>query len=275
MGKIGTLYFEEDTFLHKLDSGIKFILFMVWTIITFMFLDIRIFACIGILGIILLYKSKIPFKTIKIMVGVMIGFNLLNSLFILLITPQYGSKLTGTYTYIIDIGYSVITLESLFYVLTLSLKYATLLPITLIFIFTTHPSKFASSLNKMGVPYKIAYALNIAFRYIPDIQKEFNQIVNSQQARGISFKKGEASVSKRVKNFTAIIMPLITSALKRIEVVSNAMDLRGFGKHNSRTWYNYHKINKMDYLVLSISLICLLTSIYIKLNMNFNLWYPF
>ncbi|MCT4509133.1 MAG: energy-coupling factor transporter transmembrane protein EcfT [Tepidibacter sp.] len=275
MGKIGTLYFEEDTFLHKLDSGIKFILFMVWTIVTFMFLDIRVFGCMGILGLILLYKSKIPFNTIKIMIGVMIGFNLLNSLFILLITPQYGSKLTGTYTYVFDIGYSVITLESLFYVLTLSIKYATLFPITLIFIFTTHPSKFASSLNKMGLPYKIAYALNIAFRYIPDIQKEFNQIVNSQQARGISFKKGEASLAKRIKNFTAIIMPLITSALKRIEVVSNAMDLRGFGKHNGRTWYNSNKVNKADYLVLLISLMSLLICIYIKVKMNFKLWYPY
>ena len=36
------------------------------------------------------------------------------------------------------------------------------MPVTAIFIFTTHPSEFASSLNKIGIPYKISYAINIA-----------------------------------------------------------------------------------------------------------------
>ncbi|CDO02826.1 ABC-type cobalt transport system, permease component CbiQ [Oceanobacillus picturae] len=33
-------------------------------------------------------------------------------------------------------------------------------------------------------------------------------------------------------------MPLIFSSLERIEVISNAMELRGFGKKKKRTWYH-------------------------------------
>lgn len=275
MHKMGTLYFEEDTFLHKLDGVIKFLLFIIWTVITFMFLDVRVFLVTSVLGIVLLCMSKIPFKTIKLMFILMISFNILNSIFILLITPQCGSKLVGTYTNVLNIGYSTITLESIFYVLTLSLKYATLLPITLIFIFTTHPSKFASSLNKIGVPYKIAYALNIAFRYIPDIQEEFKHIVDSQEARGISFKKGEASISQRIKNFSHIMSPLVTSALKRIETVSNAMDLRGFGKHKTRTWYSREPFKKIDMIVLIGCTMSFLLALWLKFNVCASFWYPF
>ena len=38
---------------------------------------------------------------------------------------------------------------------------------------TTHPSQFASSLNQIGVPYKIAYSVSLTLRYIPDLQEEF------------------------------------------------------------------------------------------------------
>ena len=172
MSRAQTLYIDGDSIFHKLSGVSKILLFIVWTMITVMFLDIRIFAAMAVIGAIMLYFSQIPWKTIKPLLWIMIAFNLINIIFILLITPQYGSELVGTSTNLINIGYAYISKETLFYVLTISLKYAVLMPITVIFIFTTHPSEFASSLNKIGIPYKIAYAVNIAFRYIPDVQRE-------------------------------------------------------------------------------------------------------
>ncbi|HWO98323.1 MAG TPA: energy-coupling factor transporter transmembrane component T [Bacillus sp. (in: firmicutes)] len=275
MSRMGTLYIEKDSFFHRLDGSAKLLLFMTWTIITFMFLDIRVFLFMTLLGIAFLYLSQIPFQRIQILVWVMLTFNLINSLFILVITPAYGSELTGTSTGILAIGYHIINLETIFYVMTLSLKYANLLPITLVFIFTTHPSRFASSLNKIGVPYKIAYAVNISLRYIPDIQQELKNILFSQQARGVGFKKGEAPFKQRIKNITSIAVPLITSALQRIEVVSNAMDLRGFGKHKKRTWYNRTSFQAMDYVVFILCIGSLALAIWLKVNVLQTFWYPF
>ena len=156
MSRAQTLYIDGDSIFHKLSGVSKILLFIVWTMITVMFLDIRIFAAMAVIGAIMLYFSQIPWKTIKPLLWIMIAFNLINIIFILLITPQYGSELVGTSTNLINIGYAYISKETLFYVLTISLKYAVLMPITVIFIFTTHPSEFASSLNKIGIPYKIA-----------------------------------------------------------------------------------------------------------------------
>lgn len=275
MSRMGALYVEKDSCFHRLDGSIKFLLFMTWTIITFMFLDIRVFLFMILVGMAFLYLSNIPFQRIKVLVWVMLTFNFINSLFILVITPAYGSELTRTSTDVLYIGYSMINLETIFYVITLSLKYANLLPITLVFIFTTHPSRFASSLNKIGVPYKIAYTVNISLRYIPDIQQELKKILLSQQARGVGFKKGEAPLKQRIKNITSIAVPLITSALQRIEVVSNAMDLRGFGKHKKRTWYNGTSFQTMDYVVFILCIVSLALAIWLKINMLQTFWYPF
>lgn len=107
------------------------------------------------------------------------------------------------------------------------------MPFTLIFIYTTHPSQFASSLHKIGLPYKIAYAINIALRYIPNIQAEYTLIKHAQEARGVPFEKGEARLFQRIKNRVTIFWPLIIHSLDRIDTISNAMDLRGFGKKKS------------------------------------------
>ena len=56
---------------------------------------------------------------------------------------------------------------------------------------TTHPGQFASSLNKIGVSYKVAYAVSLTMRYIPDIQEEF--LYDSDVSRGT----GSRVVSKR------------------------------------------------------------------------------
>ena len=274
MSRAGTLYIEGDSIFHRLDGVSKIILFLTWTIITVMFLDIRVFLVMGILSVLMLALAKIPSRIIKPLVWIMIGFNIINVIFILLITPQYGTELVGTNTEIINIGYAYINKETLFYVLTISLKYAVLMPITAIFIFTTHPSEFASSLNKIGIPYKVAYAVNIAFRYIPDVQSEYKDILNAQQARGLAFSKGEGSMGERLKNYTVIFVPLVVSSIKRIETVSNAMELRGFGKKRKRTWYSYEKLKGMDYIFIISCIILLITAIYLKRNILTGFYYP-
>ncbi len=275
MSKFGTLYVDSDSFFHRMDPSLKLLIFILWSITVFMFLDIRIDVILLALGIIFLSFSKIPFRTIKNLFIVVIVFNLINAVFIFLITPGYGTVLTGKTNIICGVWRYQLSVETLFYIITLSLKYISLLPIAMILIFTTHPSRFSSSLNKVGVPYKIAYTFNIIFRYIPDIQYEFKTIAHAQAARGLSFGKDEKSFSKRVKNLFNITIPLINSALNRIDKVTNAMDLRGFGKHNKRTWYNATEFTKADYIMLLVTVVVFALFVIFRFQSNAKFWYPF
>ena len=51
----------------------------------------------------------------------------------------------------------------------------------------------------------------------------------------------------RIKNMMNIFVPLIFTTLDRIELISNAMDLRGFGKHKKRTWYAGKPLERMTF----------------------------
>ncbi|MGD6888147.1 energy-coupling factor transporter transmembrane component T family protein [Bacillus mobilis] len=264
-----------STYFHRMDGAVKLLLFIFCMTLTFLFFDFRILLIVFMIGCIGLLVAKIPFRKISIVFTVIFTFSLLNSVMILFITPTHGSELTESYTSFLHIGYATITYETLFYAATLSLKYFTLLPFTLIFIYTTDPSKFVSSLSKFHIHYKITYAINISLRYIPDIQSEYQVIKHAQEARGVAFEKGEASLWTRMKNRVLIFWPLITHSLERIDTVSNAMDLRGFGKKDKRTWFYTNKAKSGDFIALFVGVIILIVAVYLKLHVFQNFWYPF
>ncbi|MBJ7912377.1 energy-coupling factor transporter transmembrane protein EcfT [Bacillus anthracis] len=264
-----------NTYFHRMDGAVELLLFIFCMTLTFLFFDFRVLLFLFFIGCIGLVVAKIPFRKIFIVFSVIFTFSLLNSVMILFITPSHGSELTGSYTSFMYIVYATITYETLFYTATLSLKYFTLLPFTLILIYTTNPSEFVSSLSKFRVHYKIIYAINIALRYIPDIQSEYKVIKHAQEARGVAFEKGEASLWIRMKNRILIFWPLIIHSLERIDTVSNAMDLRGFGKKNTRTWFYTNKANSGDFIALFMGVFILITAVYLKLHVFQNFWYPF
>jgi energy-coupling factor transport system permease protein len=124
-----------------------------------------------------------------------------------------------------------------------------MVPVAITLIVTTNPSEFACSLNKIGVPYTVAYAVSLSLRYIPDVQKDYRRIADAQQARGIELTR-KASWIKRLKSAAAILLPLVISSLDKIETISCAMELRGFGKYKKRTWYRERPFSRLDWTVL-------------------------
>lgn len=149
-----------------------------------------------------------------------------------------------------------LTSQELFYLFNLLVKYFCTIPLALIFLMTTHPSQFASSLNQIGVPYKVAYAVSLTMRYIPDLQEEFYLTKMSQEARGLELS-AKAKVSQRIKGNLQIVIPLIFSSLERINTIATAMELRRFGKNKKRTWYTQQEFSKLDKLVIFLSVLLL------------------
>ncbi|MGL5356833.1 MAG: energy-coupling factor transporter transmembrane component T family protein, partial [Cetobacterium sp.] len=252
-----------------------FLLLLVWTASVFLFNDFRAFLAFFLVGMTLLNIAKIEFKSIKPLFLFIIMFTIMNSIFLIVITPAYGSTLTRTTTALLTIKNITLSLETIWFAITLSMKYLAVFPIMMLFIFTTHPSKFASSLNKIGVSYKVAYAINIALRYIPDVKDEFKNIMHAQEARGVAFRKEDANIITRLRNYNTILLPLVLSSLNRVEVISNAMDLRGFGNKNKRTWYSSQKYGKADFISLILMISLLLVSLYLKFYILKGFWYPF
>ena len=245
-------YIDRPSPIHRLTGASKLLCVLLWSFAAMSGFHTPLLAVLTAIAIFLFPISKIRVKDISFMLSFTFIFMILNNLLIFLISPQHGVEIYGSRTVLFTIGGPyVITAEQLFYHLNVVLKYTCTIPIILLFICTTDPSEFAASLNRIGVSYRISYAVALALRYIPDIQREYVDISQAQQARGVEMSK-KASLVERLKSASTILIPLILSSLQRIDTISNAMELRGFGKDKKRSWYSGRRFSKYDILVIAI-----------------------
>jgi len=251
-------YIKRSSPVHELTGTTKLIFFIVWSVASMVTYDTRVLVCMLFVGAVIFRISRIKISDISVVLGLAAVFLLLNNLFVYLFAPEYGVELYGSRDVLFTIvGSYTITAQQLFYHLNMTMKVVCVVPIALLFIACTDPSEFAASLAKIGVNYRAGYAVSLALRYIPDVQREYRNISQAQQARGIDLS-GKDKFFTRLKNSVAILLPLIMSSLNRIETVSNAMELRGFGKEKKRTWYTQRKLKKGDWLAIGFVLVLLL-----------------
>ncbi len=248
-------YEKKDTWIDGLCGVTKLIYFLLWSVASMLTYDTRVLLVMLVLSLIVFKISKTTWAQVGTVFKFIMFFLCVNLLAIYLFSPDQGTEIYGTRTVIAELGGRYdLTKEQLFYEFNVMLKYFTIIPSVFIFIVSTNPSEFAASLSRIGVSYKVGYAISIALRYIPDVQDDYRTIKNAQAARGIEMSD-KASLGTRIKNTVAILFPLVFTSMDRIDVVSNAMELRGFGKKKKRSWYMGRKLQKLDYVVIVASVI--------------------
>lgn len=260
--KLSMFSFQKlDSPIHRFTGITKLLGFLFISLGVMFSYDIRYVSAVFVFSIIVFKLSRLKFSQVKIMVIYLIAFISVNMVLTYIFEPEYGVRIFGTRNELFHIyGRYSMTKEQILYMVTKAMKYIAVIPLGMVFFFTTDPSEFASSLNRIGVPYKASYAVGLTLRYFPDIQRTYNEISLSQQARGLEMSK-KASFIQRFKNYLMIIIPLIFSSIDRIENIGNAMDLRGFGKEKKRSWYSREKLKKKDYISILVSILIFLVGI--------------
>ena len=268
-------YIDRPSPIHRLTGATKLVCLLLWSFAAMATYDTRLLAFLALLSVLLFRLSRIGVRDVSFMLGFTAVFMVLNNVLVFLFSPQHGVALYGSSHELFRLGGRyIVTKEQLFYHLNLLLKYLATIPIVLLFVCTTNPSEFAASLNRIGVKYTIAYSVALALRYIPDIQREYHEISQAQQARGIEMSKKENLV-KRLKSASAILIPLILSSMDRIETISNAMELRGFGKKKKRSWYMGRPFTRWDLLSMFGSALLLAAAILLNALNGGRFWNPF
>ena len=268
-------YIPGKSVIHALTGTTKLVFFLLFTFSSMLTYDTRVLLGLMVISFSCFAVSHIKFKDVSFVFWFMVVFLALNNFFIFLFSPDQGTELYGTRVVLCHLfGPYDLTREQLFYHFNISLKYFVALPIALLFITATNPSEFASSLNAVGVSYRIGYSVALALRYIPDIQRDYRNISTAQQARGVELGK-KVKLHKRVKNSISVLMPLIMSSLSRIEAISNAMELRGFGKNKKRTWYMGKKLVRNDYLTTGFAVVFMAVALTITFADGSRFWNPF
>jgi energy-coupling factor transport system permease protein len=115
-----------------------------------------------------------------------------------------------------------------------------------IFFLTVDPNSLALSLISMKLPYEFAFSFSLAFRFVPTIALEAQNIIDAQQSRGYEMEK--SGLINKIKNLFPLLIPLIICSIKRAFNVAEALESRAFGSKKERTYYYSIKYSIKDWL---------------------------
>lgn len=274
--KFNVEYFPADSWVHRLNGVTKFLALLSFLMICLVTFDTRILALTLLLGLFVISSCKVPVRVYRPILILVLLSVFLNALIIFLFSPEQGCTYIGSRTVLFglpDVRYAP-TLETLWYLLIVCLKYFSISPVAIAFIYCTQPSEFASSLNRVHVSYKISYAISLAFRYIPVIMSDYVNIRNSQECRGVEMSD-KAKLKARINATARTLSPLVLSSLDKIDIITNAMLLRGFGRGKKRTWYMARKLKAVDIVSILVLFIILVIAIVSRFVFGVKFYYPF
>ena len=239
-------YYPASSPIHKLDPRTKLAITVAYIVMIFF---IETFVGFGIVALFLfsaILMSKIPllkiFKSLKIVLFLVV-FTVLMTLFF------YGgdkSEMVASwwiFTFykqqLIDCG--LIACRLFLMILGPTLLTFTTTPVQL----TDGMQSLLKPLALIGIPvHSLAIIMSITLRFIPTLSEETDKIISAQKSRCADFESG--NIFKRAKAMIPILIPLLTSSIRRAEELANAMDSRCFKDAKNRSRMNKLKFSILD-----------------------------
>ena len=122
----------------------------------------------------------------------------------------------------------------LWYALTQFVRIMSISGLFIIIPFTIDPRVYGITFSGFGD--RFAFSLDLAFRFVPTLARDFTITMDAQRARGYEIEKAEGGLFAQIpKSGTPHGSPSPWNAILSGEDITNAMDLRCFGLQK-RTW---------------------------------------
>jgi len=131
-------------------------------------------------------------------------------------------------------GYLAVTESGLYTGLYVGARFLAVILLSYVFVLTTDPAHLAYALMRAGLPYRYGFALITALRLAPIFEVESNTVYQAQLARGVRYDvRHPARIWTMVRQ---LLLPLLVSALSKVDALAVSMEGRCFGKYATRTY---------------------------------------
>ena len=146
-----------------------------------------------------------------------------------------------------------ITVEGLLSGAAMSLRFLCILSASMLFVWVTDPDRLAQTMIRFGVPYRFGYLLILALRFVPFFEAEVRTIREAQRVRGLETSVRSPRGVARAARYTFV--PVLVSALSRVDGIAMSMKGRCFGLRPVRTFSRPLTWTLVDWAVLALSMV--------------------
>jgi energy-coupling factor transport system permease protein len=139
--------------------------------------------------------------------------------------------------------------------------------------YTFDPGIYGTTFRHMGLPDKASYSIDLAFRLVPTLGRDFGVTLDAQRARGYELEQFRGGLFERLRRLAPLVVPVVIHAILSGEEIVDAMDLRAFGTH-PRTWTRQLKFRPTDYVFVAVGLVILVGAIILSVMGVTDMWIP-
>jgi len=167
-----------------------------------------------------------------------------------------------------------LTIERLWFGLCQLIRVWAISAIFIIIPFSMDPRLYGVTFRRLGLSDRFSFSMDLAFRYVPTLARDFAVTLDAQKARGYEIERVEGGLITQVRRIAPLIIPITIGSILSGEDMANAMDLRCFGLR-PRTWIQQTIYRWYDYVIIAFGIAMLLTSIILRNFVHLgDFWVP-
>jgi energy-coupling factor transport system permease protein len=153
--------------------------------------------------------------------------------------------------------------------LVLGLRILAMAYAVFLWLYTTRTDEILIGLVHWGLPYAWGFALILALRFIPTLQRSLQSITQAQRARGLDLEKG--SLAGRIRRWMPILVSMVIVSLRTSDQLASALEARGFGAPGvKRTYLRQIHFSLSDWILSALILSCTLALLWLHVAHGFG-----
>lgn len=245
----GLSYVPGQSFIHRMHPIAKVALLVCFSLVVFS-LPSALPGGIILLGLLIAYQLTglgMMFFWRKLRMILLFGFTMI---VVQVLSVKEGYLIGQIPLYIVTIE---VWSEGILGGLTMMFRFLNVIGFSYLFVSTTDPNSLAYGLMQAGLPYRYGFMLITSLRFIPVFQLELNQVRNAQMAKGIEL--AGLSFKKVLLSIRYLLIPLVLSALSKVDYLAISMEGRAFGLYTERSYLCRQTFTLWDWLTVLLSAI--------------------
>jgi energy-coupling factor transport system permease protein len=131
-------------------------------------------------------------------------------------------------------------------------RISTVVLASFLLIWTTHSRDLMVSLAKARMPYRYAFAVFLALRFLPLVQREVDSVRAAHAIRGRATRSG---LAHRFKLWQRYMFTVLVNGLRKAESTAAALECRAFGSDKDRTYVKDVQYRRADLILLVVTVI--------------------
>ncbi|OGO62879.1 MAG: hypothetical protein A2030_12015 [Chloroflexi bacterium RBG_19FT_COMBO_50_10] len=266
-------YHFRDSLMEKIDPRARWIFSLLFLFTISMYWDLRFLLFFFVIAWLWYFLARVSFKETR-RAWILVSILLFSMIVVNTILSGGGAAgvVKGQGHPIFSLQFTIplvswnvnfnLTMERAWFALCQLIRVWAISAMFIVIPFSMDPRLYGVTFRRLGLSDRFAFSMDLAFRYVPTLARDFAVTLDAQKARGYEIERVEGGLITQVRRIAPLIIPITIGSILGGEDMVNAMDLRCFGLR-PRTWIQETIFHGYDYAIIAFGIVLLLSTLFL------------